>query len=352
MKREFKAVAVIAGIAAIAWPLGSAYAADTIFLPGETIYDFDTNIDTNGLGCAPDNWNFFRNPTVDFGANTTGLDGHVAFQQAEWTECDFFLFGCDFMGTGVGIGPFPPGQPLCPPTGSGIADAALDLSLGTGVTIDVSLELLDGNSPPLTRGTEGVRLQFQLIESNGLYIPTVMDDDPVTVTPRDVPNHPWVNRAPPISTNGPTPTNGFATYTFYFNGFDNGFDNDAVASTSNGLGGFDFGNIRAVRLIWRRPPGQNGGQSPVVNGNLISWDNITLIDSAPVLWGDDDLDGDVDLADAQFLQLCADADLEANPACAVWDANFDGVIDEDDTANFGDCMLGAGATTDFFPWCY
>jgi len=334
-----------------------AVAADQVIAVGGVMFDFDTNVDTSGLGCAPDDWNFFRNPTVDFGANTNGPDGHVAFQQSDWTECDFFLFGCDFMGSGVGIGPFPPGQPLCPPTGSGIADISMDLSAGTGVTIEVALDLLDGANPPLTRGTEGVRLQFQFVESNGLYTPATqalpaVDNDPVTVTPRSVPGRPWVNRAPPISTNGPTPTNGFATYTFHFAGFDNGFDDDAVASTSNGLGMFDFGNVRAIKLIWRRPPGVGGGQSPVVNGNLIRWDNITLIDTPAVLWADDDIDGDVDLADFQLLQQCAGADLAARPECVPVDANFDGVIDEDDVANFGDCMQGPGIATDFFPWCY
>ena len=249
-------------------------AAAVQILPGEVIYDYTTN----GYVCDPDDWNFFGPVTTDFGWDPGAEDGSGAFVAGDWTTSPGWG-----MGAGVGIGPFPPGQPLCGNRPHGIADADLDLSLGTGLTMRVRLELPPGDFPPATAGQPGVRLQFQLIDSDGT----------VAVLPGLVSTHPHVNRMYP-------PGEDWQTVTMYFDGFDSANDDAAV---SGGVAGLQLDDIKAMQIIWR--PGETSAWA-----NVLHWDEITLIDDNPRLWADSDYDNDVDLADFAWFQTCFGADLQ------------------------------------------
>ncbi|GJM26441.1 MAG: hypothetical protein DHS20C16_28560 [Phycisphaerae bacterium] len=314
----------------------SAQEPGRTILPGEVIYSFDTN--TNG--CNPDEWNFFGSPTTDFGADKTVEDGNGAFHSGDWT-----LQGGPFLGHGVGIGPFPPGQPLCPPTGSGTCDINLDLTQGTGITMRVRLELPPGDFPPATQGTAGVRMQFELVDSNGLSefvcpafgeAPSDPPGDTVAVVPWNVQDHPWVDRR-----FEPGDQEEWETVTIYFDQLDAGFDDGAVA----GLDGIlELDKISAIRVLW-----WPGDETQFIN--TLQFDDIRLIDDMPVLWGDTEGDGDIDLLSYAEFQICA-GETELTEPCRHFDADTDGDIDADDLNNLSDCLLGPFANSDFFPWCY
>ncbi len=294
--------------------------------PGTVIFDMDTHL---GF-CDPDYWSFFGNPTTDFGSNGGDAeDGHAIFTMGDWTACDLTIGepGCQFLGAKHGGGRICCGQPLCGGLGSGVRDADLDLSQGTGITIRALLVLVDGGQP-------GVRLHFQLADTNGLV--DSLDLDTTAVVPRSIPGKPYINRSPPLADDGE-----WHTYTFWFDGLDSSFDASAVA----GIDPLDLTDINAVRTIWRRGETSSGK-------NRIVFDEITLIDDVPVLWADHDLDQDVDADDFAEFQRCFDADLEAYPECAPLDANYDKVIDVDDMQNFLECFQGPEVVTGFRSWCY
>ncbi|MCB9850187.1 MAG: hypothetical protein H6817_05730 [Phycisphaerales bacterium] len=260
--------------------------------PGTVIFDF--NINTNG--CDPDNWNFFGTPTTDFGPDPDAQDGHGAYHSGNW-----LIPGGPFLGQGVGIGPFAPGQPLCGVNGSGIADIDLDLSLATALTIKVRLELPE--EPPFPAGTAGVRMQFQLIDSNALLTGPEASDT-VAVLPGDVPGRPWVDRR--IE---PGDVQAWETFTIPLAGLDAGYDVDAVAGDTP----FDLSDIKAIRMIWRPGP-----DTTLVN--VIHFDEITAIDDPVYPWGDSDHDADVDLADFGKVQECYGVDLTpTHPTAVVYD---------------------------------
>ncbi|MFQ5489119.1 MAG: hypothetical protein ACE5GE_00240 [Phycisphaerae bacterium] len=296
---------------------------------GTVLFDFDINSN----GCDPDNWNFFGTPTTDFGADPSGTgvvseDGNGAFHTGDW-----LVPGGPFLGHGVGIGPFPPGQPLCGPQGSGIADINLDLSQGTGISMRVMLELPPGDFPPATQGTPGVRMQFQLIDSDPPPAPD--DGDTVAVVPADIPGKPWIDRR--FQPNG---LEQWETVTIHFAALDDGFDNDAVAGNDP----LNLADIKAIRMIWRPGPTSQ-------NVNIIHFDEITLIGTPPVLWADKDSDNDVDLGDFRVLQNCFPG-VPTDVGCASLDANRNAAFDDLDTANFNECLQGPGNNASFPSWCY
>jgi hypothetical protein len=283
----------------------------TQILPGQVIYNFDPN----GNSCYPDNWTFFGYPQTDFGWDADAEDGGGAFQVADWTACELAGYPqCQWVGSAIGVGPF--NHPQCVP--GGVSDANLDLSLGTGLSLRIKDNITAGLG-----GTLGARVQLQLVDIDGT----------TAVTPRVILANPPVNRMPVL-------TDTWQTYVFYFNGLDWANDNDdAVAGNPPGL---NLTHIKEIKLLWRR--------STASGANSYEFDNITLLASAPVLWADDDSDGDVDLGDFAAFQRC----VGSAPAgtCAAKDANGDGVIDGSDWQVFKDCMLGPGVTSGFYAWAY
>lgn len=319
---------VVLVVALVVAVCGQSAPADELITPDTIIFNFDTHL---GF-CDPDFWSFFGYPTTDFGATVDDSeDGHAAFTAGDWTGCDL-TYGpaaCRFLGAKHGDGRLCCGQPLCGGSGSGIEDANLDLSLGTGLTLRVLLLLIEG-------GTPGVRLQFELVDSNGLGPGRA---DTTAVVPRellDALNKPYVNRAPRL--NG---DQQWQTITVWFDGLDWSADKSAIAGTN----GLDLSDIVGFKTIWRR-----GASS--VGKNRIVFDQITLIDDPPVLWADDDGDGDVDLKDVAKYQRCFDHDPAVDTECARMDANFDEAIDLDDLLNVEECLAGPGVTGGFVPWCY
>jgi len=238
--------------------------------PGTIIYDFDTG--TNAFVCDPDDWTFFGNPTTDFGSTLDVEDGHGVFHAGDWTFCEQLLppESCQFMGSIIGIERACQGQPV------GIPDANLDLSLGTGLSVRVFLNLDVG-----VGGTEGARLSLELED----------DDGTNAVVPGIIPDKTYVNRMHPL-------TDEWETVTFHFAGLDTGIDDAAI---TGGTPGLDLANINKVKLLWRRFGAQDI--------NVFLFDNITLVDSEPRLWADNNDDDDVDLADYAEFQRCFGADL-------------------------------------------
>jgi hypothetical protein len=307
-----------------------AFAGDPIE-PG-VIFGFDTHTEF----CDPDYWSFFGNPTTDFGSNGTSPDGHAVFTTGNWTTCDaiYGFSNCQFLGSKHGGGRMCCGQPLCGGLGSGIDDADLNLSLGTGLTMMVKLVLPEGDNPPASAGTPGVRLQAQLVDTDFYGSPGTCTT--AVVPGRNVVGRPYVNRMYPLSGE-----QEWETITIWFAGLDWSWDAAAIA----GINGFDISDIYQMKLIWRR-----GATS--MNRNQIIFDQITLIDDPPVLWADADQDQDVDLTDFSALQECYGADLEVSTYCVNLDADRDGDIDGNDYLNFNDCNLGPDVTAGFYPWCY
>jgi len=319
---------VLAGTAALL--LGVPVFAGDPVEPG-VLFGFDTHTEF----CDPDYWSFFGNPTTDFGSNGSSPDGHAVYTIGNWTTCDaqHGFSGCQFLGSKYGGGRIS-GQPLCAPYGSGVENADLNLTLGTGITMMVKLELPQGDYPPATAGTPGVRLQFQLVDGD---FPGQPEACTTAVVPgRNVVGRPYVNRMYPLN-----PNEEWETITIWFAGLDWAWDAAAIA----GVNGLDLSDIYSVKCLWRR-----GSTSS--NRNKIVFDQITLIDDPPVLWADSDQDQDVDLADFAMLQQCFGADLSEQVECVNLDANRDGEIDEADYLNFNDCMRGSDVTTGFYPWCY
>jgi hypothetical protein len=278
--------------ALVAAILPTTYVAGAPVPAGTVIFDFDVNSN----GCDPDNWNFFGTPTTDFGGDPDAQDGAGAVHAGNW-----LIPGGPFMGQGVGIGPFPPGQPLCGSAGSGIGDIALDLTAATAITMKVRLGLPE--DPPFPKGTAGVRMQFQLIDSNAL-LPIPNDGDTVAVVPADVPGRPWVDRR-----FEPGDVEAWETVTIPLAGLDFGFDVDAVAGTN----GLDLADIKAIRMIWRPGP-----DTTLVN--RIQFDELTVIDEPIQQWADRDADSDVDLEDFRAVQACYGADLSPDqPETVLFD---------------------------------
>ncbi len=322
LSKTVKLALMLVGMAGVTT---SVYAGQLVN-PGEVIFDMDTHVEF----CDPDYWSFFGYPTVDFGSNgVDSEDGHAVFTSGNWTLCDA-IYGssaCQFLGAKHGAGRMCCGQPLCGGLGSGVRDADLDLSLGTGITMRIKMLLIDGGNP-------GARLQFQLADTNGLA--SSLDPDTVAVLPRSVPTKPYINRSQPLSDD-----EEWHTYTIWFNGLDHSYDNSAVAGTD----GLDLTDINGIKLLFRRGLTSSGM-------NKIIFDEITLIDDVPVLWADHDGDSDVDLEDFSEFQRCFGADPLVDIECSSMDANYDAQIDIDDLANFTECLQGAGVTDGFFPWCY
>lgn len=305
--------------------------------PGTVIFDMDTHLGY----CDPDYFSFFGYPTTDFGSNGADAeDGHAVFTAGNWTNCDL-VYGsgsCQFLGSKHGGGRLCCGQPLCGGLGSGVRDADLDLSQGTGITMRVLLKL------PTTESLPGVRLQFQLADTNGNA--AALDPDTTAVMPRAIPGKPFINRSIPLADD-----EQWHTYTIWFKGLDWSFDASAVA----GLDPLTFDNINAVRPLWRRGTAEYEGGS-----NVIVFDEITLIDDPPVLWADADGDGDVDVEDFAAFQKCFG--LPPTGDCERMDANYDSrvpdldasndVVNIDDLQNFLECLQGPGVTTEFPSWCY
>jgi len=282
------------------------------YLPGQVIYDFDVN--TNS--CYPDNWTFFGYPQTDFGLYHGAEDGYGAFQAVDWTECDLLgLPQCIWAGSGVGLGPFAHSQ--CVP--GGIADANLDLSLGTGISVRMREDLSVGFG-----GTAGARLQVQLVDIDGT----------TAVLPRVILANPAVNRTRPVP-------EAWTTVKFFFVGLDWAWDDaDAVAGNPTGL---NLTHIKSIRFMWRRY-----GAEGV---NVFLFDEITLINDPPPLWADVEVDGEVGMADGAVFQQCF-AENPLTTGCAGFDADLDGDIDLGDWQVLEDCLQGPDVTTDFFAWCY
>ena len=299
--------------------LGASAFSQVQILPGEVIYDFFDPNDPNMATCWPDDWNFFGISQTDFGPDADAEDGHGAFQVADWDLCDITwgggTIGCTWAGSAIGVGPFPP-RPGC--DAGGVPDANLDLSLGTGLSMRVRVDTMAGSG-----GSLGAKLQLQLVDNDGT----------AAVVPRNILMNPSVNRMPPLS-------DAWTTINFLFAGLDWAWDNDDAVAGS--VAGLDLTHIKQIKLIWRR---ESAGGT-----NAFEFDTITLTDAPVVLWADDDLDSDVDLANFAFLQRCYGAPL--TPQCDQLDADYDGEIDWDDWKVFIDCMQGPNVTTDFFAWCY
>ncbi len=345
MMRKTGVWRIVACGGALACLAPMAHAGDSV-APGTVIFDMDTNIGfypgTDTRVCDPDYWSFFGYPTVDFGSNGVySEDGHAIFTAGDWAWCDL-TYGpaaCQFLGAKHGGGVMCCGQPLCGGYGSGVRDANLDLSQGTGITLRVRLILPDQISKP------GVRLQFELTDTNGLGGSTI-DPDTTAVVPRSIPTKPFINRAPPLAEDGE-----WHTYTFWFVGLDSSFDASAIAGTDP----LDLTDINAFKTIWRR--GEN-----TAGDNVIVFDHFVLIEDAPVLWADADSDGDVDLDDFREFQRCFDVAPADDPTCTRMDANYDStitdtipendVINIDDFQNFLECMQGPDVVSGFPAWCY
>ncbi len=267
-----KAMCKIAAITLVAGWAATAQAGVPV-VPGEIIYDFTTN----GYVCDPDDWNFFGPIVTDFGWDDTAEDGSGAFIAGDW------IGGGWGMGSGVGIGPFAPGQPLCGSEAPGRDDIDLDVTQGTGLSMRLRLELPPGDLPPFTQGTPGARVQFQLMDPDGTVavLPGLMSA-----------TRPYVNRMYP-------PSEDWQTFTFFFAGLDSDFDDAAVAGSVPGI---DLTDLEAMQLIVRPGPDSQ-------NVNVLHFDEITLINEPLRPWADDDADGDVDLADFAVFQACFGADL-------------------------------------------
>ena len=282
-------------------------------LPGTVIYDFDSIVNT----CYPDHWTFFGVSQTDFGLDGDAEDGAGAYQAADWDLCDITIGGpgCQWAGCGIGLGEF--SHPQCTP--GGVSDAALDLSLGTGLTIRIKNYLAD---PPFSE--PGARVQLQMTDADGTN----------AVSPRNVSITPAVNR------NAYLLPDEWVTYTFYFDGLDSSWDiDDAV---SGGVPGLDLANITAVKLIWRR--------SGAFGINVFEFDEITLIDSAPQPWADDNGDGDIDLGDLAKFQTCFD--VAGATECTAFDSNTDEFVDFGDWTVLNDILLGVDVDSGFYPWAY
>lgn len=285
--------------------------------PGTIIYDFEAIPNT----CYPDDWTFFGISQTDFGLDLDAEDGFGAFQAAGWDICDLNngpgVPGCQWAGSAIGVGPFNHIQ--CTP--GGVSDANLDLSLGTGFTIRIKNLLTQGLG-----GTLGARAQLQMTDADGTN----------AVLTRSALTNPAVNRAQPV-------IDLWQTYTFFFKGLDSSFDNDdAVSGTVPGL---DLTHITTIKIIWRRESASGT--------NVFEFDEITLINTPPILWPDRDGDGDVDMADYAEHQTCFTQGLV--PPCDELDADYNGLLDMDDFEVWKDGMQGPDVTdavAPFFPWCY
>jgi hypothetical protein len=297
------------GCVAIVLVSGAASAVQV--QPGEVIYDF---VDVTNT-CYPQDWTFFGNPQTDFGFDGDAEDGTGAFQAADWTTCDLIGGGqCQWVGSGVGLGLFT--HPHCTP--GGVADVNLDLSLGTGLSFRLRNDISTGF------GVLGARLQLQLVDADGT----------TAVTPRAILANPAVNRMPLLPED-------WATVVFPFAGLDWANDNDdAVAGAVPGL---DLTHITTIRLLWRRSTGDGL--------NVFRFDKVTLRGEAVYPWADRDTDGDVDLDDYAFFQVCFGAE-SLGEDCAALDADADGDVDLADWAVFADCLQGPNYTVDYFAWCY
>ena len=279
--------------------------------PGTVIYDFETVNNS----CYPDNWTFFGNPQTDFGLDGDAEDGAGAFQAVDWTVCDLIGGGqCQWAGSAVGIGLF--SHPHCTP--GGVADANLDLSLGTGLSIRMKLDTVSGGGFP------GARLQVQLVDADGT----------AAVTPRAIVANPSVNRMPLL-------TEEWTTVVFPFAGLDWANDNDdAVVGAVPGL---NLAHIKEIKLLWRRSAGDGT--------NVFRFDEITLSDAPVLPWADRNADGDVDLDDYAVFQMCFGTQPLAE-ACGALDADDDGEVDLADWAVFEDCLQGPNYLVDYYAWCY
>jgi hypothetical protein len=293
--------------------LSAVVAQATQYQPGEVIYDFNSNGNNT---CYPDNWTFFGYPQTDFGIYADAEDGSGAFQAVDWTECDLAGYPqCIWAGSGVGLGVF--NHPQCTP--GGVADANLDLSLGTGVSVRMREDITSGFG-----GTAGARLQVQMVDIDGT----------TAVLPEAILANPAVDRMFPV----PEP---WTTVKFFFAGLDWAWDqNNAVAGNPAGL---DLTHIKSIKFIWRRMDAEGA--------NVYAFDKITLINDPPLLWADMDVEGDVDLADCAAFERCFAQDPLA-VECSSFDADRDGDIDLADWRVLTDCMQGPGASTGFFAWCY
>ena len=273
-------------------------AGDPQYVPGDVIYDFDVN--TNA--CYPDDWTFFGYAGTDFGLDRDVEDGYGAFHAADWTECDMFGHPqCDWVGSAVGIGPF--NHAHCVP--GGVSDANLDLSLGTGISIRMKVNLEVGFG-----GTAGARLQLQMVD----------DDGTNAVLSRTVVDKPEVDRTVPVPED-------WTTVNFFFAGLDAYFDNDS--SVAGAIPGLDISNIKEIKLLWFRETAEDV--------NVFEFDEITLINDEPVLWADSDADSDVDLYDFTAFQTCFGMAPDT-AGCEKLDANRDGAIDLGDLHMFTDCI--------------
>ena len=284
----------------------------TQYLPGEVIYSFDAS--TNG--CYPDQWTFFGISQTDFGFYADAEDGGGAFQAVDWTTCDIYygpVNGCKWAGSAIGVGVF--NHPQCTP--GGVSDANLDLSLGTGLSIRLREDISAG-------GTTGARVQVQLVDADGT----------TAVSPRTIIAHPAVNRTQPVP-------EAWTTVNFFFAGLDWANDNDDA--DAGAVPGLDLSHIKEIKFLWRR--------YTAAGINVFAFDEITLINAAPVLWADDTSNGTVDVADYAGLQECFGG---APPAvgCELLDADLDGDIDLGDAHVFNTCLQGPDVTSDFFSWCY
>ncbi len=293
---------------------GLESAGITQVLPGTVLYDFNTNGDFNE--CYPDDWTFFGYPQTDFGLDRGAEDGTGAFQAADWTACDMQqLPQCVWVGSGIGLGLFE--HEHCVP--GGVDDVKLDLSLGTGLSIRMKVNLNVSFG-----GTEGARVQLQMED----------DDGTVAVLSRVVSGHPTVNRAIPVPPD-------WTTITIPFAALDSAFDDDD--SVAGAIPGLNLSHITRIRLMWRRYEADGV--------NVFEFDKITLVDEAFGPWADRDLNGTVDLADFAVFQGCFE---NPNPPaeCAPFDADRDGDVDLDDLPVFMDCMQGPDVAEDYYPWCY
>jgi hypothetical protein len=281
------------GLAIAAW--SPAWAGPPL-PPGTVIFDFSTRTDQ----CDPDFWNFYGQPTTDFGPDTSAEDGHGAFQAGNWTSCDL-AYGesaCQFMGTKNGGG-IMYNQPLCDGD-AGIDDADLDLSQGTGISVRVKLTLPNGDNPPTTKGTPGVRLQFQLDDDDAITS-TNLNRTRGTIPGRMPTARNYVNRMWLL--NG---DEEWETVKIPFAGLDWSYDGAAIAGTN----GLQLNDIRSFRFTWRRGPSSALVDDPASsNRNTLRFDEITLINDPPQLWADHDGDHDVDLADFGFFEECYGEDL-------------------------------------------
>lgn len=300
------------GIAAVDYDqvVGIGAGGQTTIPAGAIIYDFDDDSNT----CYPDGWGFFGYAQTDFGASALVEDGKGAFQSVDWTGCDLAGYpSCTFTGSKVGGGTMH--HPHC--LEGGYADINLDLSLGTGLSVRAYNDITSHGG-----GTLGVRLQFQVVDSDGT----------TAVASTWIVGKPWINRSLPV-------TEEWVTYKCFFKGLDYSFDNGSSAIGT--VPGINLNHITSIKLLWRR--------NTALGHNVFRFDEITLIDDPVVKWGDADSDGDMDFADFAQLQQCYGA---VQPICTQYDANRDGVVDVNDAQTWNDGFKGPDSAEGFFPWCY